>query len=119
MKKIAHVRELTELAGLPVEVINVIREAVTIFDAEYGEARDVDSENGGYVLDIEKEGELRNLKVLNIDVEAVIPEYVDVIACNDGQIFTSTLLLIGSDFAVLLVMPLALLPESLQKYITQ
>jgi len=39
MVKIAHVSEVEALKGLPREVVNVIMDAVTILDTEYGEIR--------------------------------------------------------------------------------
>lgn len=119
MLKIAHVRELATAAALPIVVVEVIREAVTVLDSEYGETRDVDSDYGGYVLVVEDEGELPRLQEFRIDVKTAIPEYVDVVVCDGGKEFASCLILQGSDFGVLLVMPLALLPESLRQYITQ
>lgn len=105
MKKIAYVRELTGLTGLPVELINVIREAVTILDAEYGENREVDSGYGGYVLVVEHESELANLKIPSLDLNIDMPEYADIIACSDGQVFISRLFLMGSDYGVVVIMP--------------
>jgi len=37
MQKIAHVHQLESISGLPAEVRDTIREAVTIIDNEYGE----------------------------------------------------------------------------------
>ena len=114
MIKIAHVREVEALRGLPSEVVNVIREAVTILDTEYGKNRDVDSGYGGYVLVIDNEGELKRLQDFHMDLETVIPEYVDVVTCDYGQVFASCLILKGNDFGVLLVMPFLLLTENLK-----
>jgi hypothetical protein len=115
MRKIAHIRELIGLTDLPVEVVNIIRDAVIILDEEYGENRDVDSGYGGYVLVIEHENDLTRLQESRNDVETV-PEYVDVVTCNDGQKFASSLILQGSDFGLLLIMPLSLLTENLRQY---
>ncbi|MBP1616055.1 MAG: hypothetical protein H6Q13_3503 [Bacteroidetes bacterium] len=107
MLKIAHVYQLKSISGLPAEVINTIHEAVSILDNEYGEDRHIDNGYGGYVLVIESMEELTFLKELHLDIESTIPEYVDVINCNNGQVYTSTLILLGSDFGIVVVMPLA------------
>ena len=112
MIKIAHVREVEAFRGLPSEVVDVIRDAVTILDIEYGEHRDVDHGDGGYVLIIESKDELERLKDIHIDVKTAIPEYVDRIKCNDGQVFASTLVLLSNDFGVIVVMPLGLLVDT-------
>lgn len=104
MLKISHVKEVAGLQQLPQEVITVIRDAVTILDEEYGEDRE-ESGYGGYVLVLEADGEKAKLKGVGIDIETEIPEYVDVIECADGQVFTSSLVLIGSDFGIVLIVP--------------
>ncbi len=110
MIKIGHVKELEALKVLlPNEVVDVIRDAVTILDIEYGESRDVDNGYGGYVLIIEEEGEIEKLKDLYIDLKTVIPEYVDAIECSDGQVFTSSLILLGSDFEIVVIMSITFL----------
>lgn len=46
MKKIDHVWEVEALRRLPSEIVNVIRDAVTVLDTEYGENREVDRADG-------------------------------------------------------------------------
>jgi len=58
--------------------MNIIREAVTILDNEYGEDRHSDSGYGCYVLVIESMEELPNLEELNLDIKTTIPEYSPV-----------------------------------------
>ncbi len=118
MLKISHVKEVDGLQ-LPQEVIAVIRDAVTILDEEYGEERE-ESGYGGYVLVLESDDEMARLEELGIDVATAIPEYVDVIECLDGQAYTSSLVLLGSDFGIVLIASGAL-PVYLhwKKYITK
>lgn len=106
MLKIAYAHQLESISGLPAEVMNTIREAVTILDKEYGADRDVDSGYGGFVVVIEAKEEVAKLTELRLDMESIIPEYLDLIHCEDGQVFASSLFLLGSDFAIVLVMPL-------------
>ena len=108
MLKIAHLREIQGLT-LSAEVVAVIREAVTILDAEYGENREADDDLGGYVLVIEAAEELEQLQNFRIDIVANVPEYVDVIACSDGQVYTSSLILLNSDFSIVVVIPMKFL----------
>lgn len=49
MIKIGHVEEIKKLTGLPPEVVTVVSELANILDSEYGEYRDVDGDDGGYV----------------------------------------------------------------------
>ena len=108
MIKIAHADEIAGIK-LPQEIVDVIEDAVTTLDDAYGHDRDVNNGDGGYVLIIESKEELDKLNDLYIDVKTAIPEYTDRIQCNDGSIFTSTLVLLSDDFGVVIVMPLGLL----------
>lgn len=101
MIKISHVKEVAGL-HVPQEVIAVIREAVTILDEEYGVERE-ESGYGGYVLVLESDNEIADLKDYGIDVDMDIPEYVNRIVCEGSQIYTSSLVLVGSDFGILLI----------------
>lgn len=108
MLKIAHVSEVQGLT-LPAEVVAVIREAVTILDTEYGENREADDDLGGYVLVIEAAEELEQLQDFRIDIAANVPEYVDVIACSDGQVYTSSMIMLNSDFSIVVIIPMKFL----------
>jgi len=81
-------------------------------DIEYGEHRDVEHGDGGYVMILELKDELERLKDIHIDVKTAIPEYVDRIECTDGQVFASTLVLLSNDFGVVVVMPLGFLIDT-------
>ena len=104
MIKIAHVREV-EGFQLPQEVIGVVMEAVTVLDTEYGEDRDIDSGYGGYVLVLESEADVTNLSG---EIRTALPEYVDVLPASIVE-FVSVLVLFGSDFGVVIIMPKKLL----------
>lgn len=114
MIKIAHVRELNLISGLPAPVVKVVEEVVTILDNEYGESRDVDKDFGGYALVIESESELAQLQELRIDIATAVFEYVDEIHCDDGQVYVSALILQGSDNGIVLIVPLEIFPRALK-----
>lgn len=116
MIKIANDSQITTLA-LRQEVLAVVKEALTVLDEEYGENRNVDCDLGGYVLVVESEKELAQLKDIHIDLEQDLPEYVETIHCSEGEDFASCLLLLGSDFSVLLILPMASVPEHWKQYI--
>lgn len=112
MKKIAHVREAALLTNtLPQEVVRAVTQIAAVLDNEYGADRNADADLGGYVLLLESREELEQLQDIHIDVETAVPEYVDKIEVQGGEPYTHTLLLLGSDFTVSLVMPLAHTPE--------
>ncbi|SNS26194.1 hypothetical protein SAMN05446037_1006277 [Anaerovirgula multivorans] len=112
MIKIAHVKE-AEFLKLPQEAVEVIKEIATVLDTEYGEDRDVDGADGGYILVIESKNELEKLKDIYIDMEDVIAEYVALIKVTDGENFTKSLILLNNDFSIILIIPVVITPKRL------
>ncbi|UZP04711.1 hypothetical protein JW813_06790 [Clostridium botulinum] len=100
MKKIYLNEQLEELKKYPVEVINSIYETVEILEENYG-VRDVEKDLGGYVLIVEKLDEIKRLKEGKL--QDLIPEYVDIIKCNNGIDWVSMLFLLSSDFSIVVV----------------
>jgi len=111
MIKISHVQEVVNLT-LPQEAIDVVMAAVTILDEEYGEDRDVDAGDGGYVLIVESKDDLEKLIDYHICVKESVPEYVDSIKCDGGQTFTSTMVMLSDDYSIIIVMTLDLLSDT-------
>jgi len=102
MIKIVHVKE-TEPLKLPQEVVEVIKDIAVVLDNEYGEDRDVDSGDGGYVLVIESKDEFEKSKDIYIDMEDIIVEYAYLIKVTDGQDYTNSLIILNNDFAISLI----------------
>lgn len=112
MIKIGHVKE-TENLQLPQEVVEVIKGIAAILDAEYGENRDVDGGNGGYVIVIETKEDLEKLKEIYIDLDDVIAEYVDKIVVKDEEAYTNSLIICNNDFTISLIIPISMTPKNL------
>ena len=101
MKKIYKESQLLELNNIPSEVIKSIKVTIDILNENYVEDRDVESDLGGYlviaenIVDIEilKQGKLRGL----------IPEYTDIVECKEEVNWTSSLFLLSSDYAIVVV----------------
>ena len=54
----------------------------------------------------------RTIQSYRIDIETAVFEYIDGIVCDDGQIYASALVLLGSDNGIVLIMPLQMLPRA-------
>lgn len=110
MEKITCLKEVEKVAKYPKEVVDIVSKSAQILEEEYGE----DNEDlGGYILVVETEEELQELKAQNIYVDEDIAEYVEEILV-DGEIsFTNSLILLGSDFAVILIIPINITPKNL------
>lgn len=116
MIKIAYKNEIETIKHLPIEVINVVLEIATILDDNYGEERDA-NDDGGYILVVENEGDIKEVNdEIGIDITSAIPEYVDLIRCNNGEEYTSSLILCNNDFGISLIIPLSLTSKELLDY---
>lgn len=112
MIKIAHKREEGLLKNIPVEVSAKAMEIATVLDDNYGEERAVEHDLGGYVLILEVAEDVETIKEL-INLEDILPEYVDLITCSNGSKYTNSLMLLSSDYIVSLLIPLELTPKEL------
>ncbi len=101
MKKIYSKKQLKQLKEYPIEVINNISETIEILNEYYGENRNVENDLGGYVVIAE------NIVVIEIlkqgKLLGLIPEYTDIIECSEGVNWTSSLFLLSSDYAIVVV----------------
>ena len=93
---------------IPNEVKKSIKEAINILDESYGADRKIDEELGGYILIVEKEADIKAIKE-NL-LKDIIPEYTD----NISEDYTSSLFLLSSDFAVIVIVTKELLEELLK-----
>lgn len=93
---------------IPNEVKKSIKEAINILDESYGADRKIDEDLGGYILIVEKEVDIKAIKE-NL-LKDIIPEYTD----NISEDYTSSLFLLSSDFAVIVIAPKGLLEELLK-----
>ncbi|MDM0464174.1 hypothetical protein QTG96_12480 [Clostridium perfringens] len=101
MKKIYLNNKLSDFNSYPIEVIKSISETIDILNENYGENRDVNKDLGGYVLVVES---LENIKELrNGMLKDILPEYTDEIICSEGVNWTSSLFLLSSDYAIIVV----------------
>ncbi|MDB2105870.1 hypothetical protein [Clostridium paraputrificum] len=101
MRKIYKENQLLELSIYSREVIECIKEIITIINENYGADRNIDNDLGGYVLIAEN---MVDIEILNQDkLQGLVPEYTDIIECSEGVNWTSSLFLISSDFAIVVV----------------
>jgi len=118
MIKIAHKREERLLKGLPTKIAAKALEIVTILDEYYGEERAVEHDLGGYILIAETAEDVGAIRGL-IDMEGILPEYVDLITCGEGNNYTNSLMLLSSDYSISLLIPISLTPKELLLYMEE
>ena len=101
MKKIYKESQLLELNNIPSEVIESIKVTICVLNENYGVNRDIESDLGGYIVVAEN---IVDIEILKQDkLQGLIPEYTDVIECSEGVNWTSSLFLISSDYAIVVV----------------
>ena len=101
MKKTYKENQLLEGNNIPSEVIQSIKVTIGILNENYGANRDIEVDLGGYVLIIEN---IVDIEILKQDkLKGLIPEYTDIIKCSEGVNWTSSLFLLSSDYAIVVV----------------
>lgn len=101
MKKIYKENQLLEVNNMPIEVIESIKVTIDILNENYGVNRDIESDLGGYVVIAEN---IVDSEILKQDkLQGLVPEYTDVIECSEGVNWTSSLFLLSSDYAIVVV----------------
>ena len=101
MKKVYKENQILEVNNIPSEVIESIKVTIDILNENYGEDRDVEADLGGYIVIVEN---IVDIKIMKQDkLQGLIPEYTDIIECSEGVNWTSSLVLLSSDFAIVVV----------------
>lgn len=100
MKKIYLKQQVKELNAYPLEVINSITKIIFVLNENYG-VRDVEKDLGGYIIIAENFGDIKCLK--QDKLKGLVAEYTDIIKCSEGVNWTSSLFLLSSDYAIVVV----------------
>lgn len=106
-RQLARLEELKKDYDLPQEVIHGIHKVVEILDTYYGWDRDVDADNGGYVLLIipeEESWESPYPKLLDkYFMKPEDAEFQDIIYEDAKMEWHSDLYIIGSDYGITVI----------------
>ncbi len=101
MKKVYKESQLLDVNNIPLEVIESIKVTLDILNENYGENRNIEDDLGGYVVIAEN---IVDIEILKQDrLQGLIPEYTDIIKSSEGVNWTSSLLLLSSDYAIIVV----------------
>lgn len=101
MKKIYKESQLVELNNISLEVIENVRGTISMLSEAYGAERDIEADLGGYIVIAENIVDIEFLKQNKL--QGLIQEYTDVIKCSEGVDWTSSLFLLSSDYAIVVV----------------
>ena len=101
MEKIYKESKLLEVNNIPSEVIESMKVTIAILNESYGANRDIESDLGGYVVIVEN---IVDMEILKQDkLQGLVPEYTDIVECSEGVDWTSSLFLLSSDYAIVVV----------------
>ena len=101
MKKVYKESQLNELNNIPIEVIESIKVTIDILNENYGVDRNIEADLGGYLVIAEN---IVDIEILKQDkLQGLISEYTEVIECNEGVNWTSSLFLLSSDVSIVVV----------------
>jgi len=103
MLKISHVREISQVKGVPLEVIAFAERIVTALDCEYGEDRGPDKD-GGYVVILTPKDSISALSGIGIDANRMCPEYTDIIPTTES-VYIHAITLQNNEHSIHVLMP--------------
>ena len=101
MEKIYKESKLLEVNNIPSEVIESMKVTIAILNESYGANRNIEADLGGYVVIAENIVDIEILKQGKL--QGLVPEYTDIIECSEGVNWTSSLFLLSSDVAIVVV----------------
>ena len=101
MTMIFNKEHLKTLCKYPEKVIATIIEIIELLDENYGEDRDIESDLGGYIVISQNIVDIETLK--QDKLQGLVSEYTDVIEVVNGKNYISSLYLLSSDFAIVVV----------------
>lgn len=101
MKKVYKESKLLEINNIPSEVTESIKVAIDILNENYGADRYIETDLGGYIVIVENIVDIEMLKKGKL--QGLIAEYTDIIECSEGVNWTSSLFLLSSDYAIVVV----------------
>lgn len=101
MKKIYKETQLLKLNNLQSKVIENIRTTINLLNENYGAYRDIERDLGGYIIVTENIEEVKELKRGKLN--GLISEYTELIECENGECWTSSLFLLSCDYSIVIV----------------
>ena len=108
--KLANPCDLQDLPPMDSAVRDILLQYTTILSTEYGDSRDVDHGDGGYVLYATSDTTTEEVRKA-FDPNGCVPEMVTRIDSCPAYIYT--LYLLSSDYGVVLVVPTTAMPAEL------
>lgn len=102
--------ELAEKFQIPLAVVDEIQKTVRILDCHYGDSRDVDQDDGGFVLLLLSESKEEIERIYDATMQKYflqreLAEFEDVIVQNRQKEWHIALYLVGSEYGITIIYP--------------
>jgi hypothetical protein len=113
--KAGTVKELAQFEGtIDRNVYGAALRIVTMLDETYGDERDVDNGDGGFVLIAENVQDVEGIGQRYVRLYENRHEAVDVVKCEAG-VYINALFLCNNEFGINVLMPMDIAPQTLLK----
>ena len=109
--KLGNVKDVDSVFGITDTARGVLLQQTKVLTTLYGEDRDIDNDDGGYVLWVEQGTKPEEIKAI-FDYSLHIPEYVNI----DDNI-VSAIYLLHNEYVVVIVMSIDDVPYEIRKEI--
>ena len=120
MLKVGTVREVESYAfkhKVSVEVCQEALRIVTMLDEKFGDDRDVDEDDGGFVLVIESKEDLADFSAEYVELDSSTREYVELLPTAKEPYFNVFFLYNEYEHGITLLIPMSIVPENhLEKF---
>ena len=108
--KLGKVEDMNKLPIIESTIHEYIKYLLLVLDSEYGIDRDIDSNDGGYVVFVtENTSDDEIIEVFDYTKHTV--EYVEV-----GEAYSTAVYLLNNEYTVMLIMPTNELPDELKEF---
>jgi len=108
--------ESLDLEGkIPEEICREALKVVTMLDENFGEDRDIDSDDGGYVVIVENKEDLDYFAQNCAELESPTLEYVELVHSDKEPYFNAFFLVNEYEFGITLFVPMSIAPERFMK----
>ena len=108
--KLGTIDDMKMLTQLEPSLRDYIKYLLLVLDTEYGIDRDIDNNDGGYVVFVTEDTPMNEIKEA-FDYTRHTVEYVEV-----GEAYSTAVYLLNNEYTVMLIMPTEELPEELRNF---
>jgi hypothetical protein len=117
VKEIARIKNDSHNFNVPIEVYHETLRIVTILDDVYGAERDIDNDDGGFVLIAENVQDLSLINQRYMKLDSGMHEAVNLVKCS-SESYINALYLSNNEFGINIFMPMSIAPRVLLEELT-